>query len=75
MILYLTSSPCIDGAPRAILNPANGFLDRLRADLPNPCRCLFLASDPDDPRKQRIMAPICFRPLRKPFCCFPASRY
>ena len=36
MILYLTSSPCIDGAPRAILNPANGFLDRLRADLPNP---------------------------------------
>lgn len=51
MILYLTSSPCIDGAPRAILNPANGFLDRLRADLPNPCRCLFIASDPDDPKE------------------------
>ena len=51
MILYLTSSPCIDGAPRAILNPANGFLQRLKADLPNPCRCLFIASDPDDPKE------------------------
>ena len=26
MILYITSSPCIDGADRAILNPQNGFL-------------------------------------------------
>ena len=51
MILYLTSSPCIDGAPRAILNPANGFLQRLKADLPNPCRCLFIASDPDEPKE------------------------
>ena len=46
MILYLTSSPCIDGAPRAILNPANGFLARLRADLPPNPRCLVIASDP-----------------------------
>lgn len=48
MILYLTSSPCIDGAPRAILNPANGFLDRLREDLPQNPRCLFIASSPFD---------------------------
>ena len=48
MILYITSSPCIDGADRAILNPQNGFLSRLKADLP-PCpRCLFIASDPDN---------------------------
>ena len=48
MILYITSSPCIDGADRAILNPQNGFLARLKADLP-PCpRCLFIASSPDD---------------------------
>ena len=48
MILYLTSSPCIDGAPRAILNPANDFLNRLREDLPENPRCLFIASNPFD---------------------------
>ncbi len=48
MILYLTSSPCIDGANRAILTPQNDFLDRLRCDLPVNPRCLFVASSPDD---------------------------
>ena len=48
MILYLTSSPCIDGAPRAILNPANAFLHRLHVDLPANPRCLFIASNPED---------------------------
>lgn len=48
MTVFLTSSPCIDGAPRAILNPANGFLDRIREALPEFPRCLFIASSPDD---------------------------
>ncbi len=48
MTIYLTSSPCIDGADRAILNPQNGFLDRIRQDLPENPRCLFVASSPDD---------------------------
>ncbi len=48
MIVYLTSSPCIDGADRPILNPANQFLSRLKADLPANPRCLFIASSPDD---------------------------
>ena len=48
MIVYLTSSPCIDGADRAILNPANEFLARIRADLPSNPRCLFVASNPED---------------------------
>lgn len=48
MIVYLTSSPFIDGAERAILNPQNEFLDRIRADLPEHPRCLFVASSPDD---------------------------
>ena len=48
MILYLTSSPCIDGADRAILNPQNEFLERLRCDLPVNPRCLYVASSPDD---------------------------
>lgn len=48
MILYITSSPCIDGADRAILNPANDFLARLQEDLPDNPRCLFIASNPFD---------------------------
>ena len=48
MIVFLTSSPCIDGADRAILNPQNDFLDQLRCCLPVNPRCLFVASNPDD---------------------------
>ena len=50
MIAFLSSSPCIYGAPRAILNPENGFADNLRSCLPERIRCLFVASSPDDPR-------------------------
>lgn len=46
MILYLTSSPFVDGADRAILSPANGLLHRLKADLPDNPSCLFICSDP-----------------------------
>lgn len=49
MIAFLTSSPCIYGAPRAILNPENGFVNNLRSSLPEKIRCLFVASSPDDP--------------------------
>lgn len=47
MILFITSSPFIDGAPRAILSPQNDFLERLRAVLPPFPRCLFVCSSPD----------------------------
>ena len=49
MILFLTSSPCVPNADRAILNPANGFLDRLKAALPQNPKTLFICSDPDSP--------------------------
>ena len=49
MIAFLTSSPCIYGAPRAILNPENGFLDNLFSCLPAHPRCLFICSSPDSP--------------------------
>ena len=49
MIAFLTSSPCVYGAPRAILNPENSFVDNLRSSLPEKIRCLFVASSPDDP--------------------------
>lgn len=49
MIAFLTSSPCIYGAPRAILNPENGFVDNLFSCLPDHPRCLFICSNPDSP--------------------------
>ena len=45
MICFLTSSPIFYGTD--VLNPANGFLDRLRACFPQPCRAVFVCSDPD----------------------------
>ena len=48
MIAFLTSSPCIYAAPRAIVNPENGFADNLRRCLPEKIRCLFITSAPDD---------------------------
>ena len=47
MTLFLTSSPFVDGADRAILSNANGFIDRLRESLPPYCRILFVCSDPE----------------------------
>lgn len=49
MIAFLTSSPCVYGAPKAILNPENQFLDNLRQCLPANPRCLFVCSSPDTP--------------------------
>lgn len=47
MQIFITSSPYLDGADRAILNPANHFLDRIREALPPFPRVLFVASDPE----------------------------
>jgi len=47
MIAFLTSSPCIPNADRAILNPENGFAQRMRDALPENPRCLFICSHPD----------------------------
>ena len=49
MIVFMTSSPCIIGAERAILSPANGFIDNLKASLPPRPRALFVCSNPDTP--------------------------
>ncbi len=46
MTAFLTSSPCLPGEEK--LNPANGFVEKLRAVLPTPCRCLFITSDRDN---------------------------
>lgn len=47
MTLFLTSSPCVCNAPRAILNPENDFVENMKARLPEHPRCLFICSDPD----------------------------
>lgn len=47
MICFLTSNPFLEDGR---LNPANGFVDALRASLPQrPLRALFVASSPDAP--------------------------
>ena len=48
MTVFLTSSPCIYGAPRAIVNPENSFANNLRRCLPKKIRLLFITSAPDD---------------------------
>ena len=47
MTLFLTSSPFVDGADRAVLSNDNGFIDRIREALPPFPRCLFVCSSPD----------------------------
>ena len=47
MILFLSSSPCVPNAPRAILNPENGFVDNLISVLPRRPRALFVCSERD----------------------------
>lgn len=49
MVLYLSSSPCIIGADRALINPDNSFLKNLQLDLPADIHCLYIASSPDAP--------------------------
>ena len=71
MILYLTSSPCVIGADRALLNPDNGFLHHLKKDLPVNPHCLYIASSPDAPDKNlRYSADMAdaFREAGMPFC-------
>ena len=45
MKCFLTSSPVIPGTET--LNPENGFAERLRAAVKDPCRALFICSDPE----------------------------
>lgn len=49
MILYLTSSPCVIGADRALLTQDNRFLEQLKRDVHPFSRCLYIASSPDCP--------------------------
>lgn len=48
MVLFLTSSPCVDEDGFVTLNPEYGFVDNLRQALPEEIRCLYVCSNPDD---------------------------
>ena len=48
MHLFVTSSPYIDGADRAILSNANHFVDKIREVLPAYPRVVFVCSNPED---------------------------
>ena len=47
MKLFITSSPFVDGADRAVMDPQNGLIKRLKQALPPYCRCLYICSSPD----------------------------
>ena len=47
MILFLTSSPCLEGS--GDINPANHFASELRRTVKPNARGLFITSAPDDP--------------------------
>ncbi len=47
MNVFITSSPYLEGADRAILNPENHFVENLREVLPPFPRVLYVASDPE----------------------------
>lgn len=49
MVYFLTSSPCVEGACR--FHNLNGFFDQLWEAVAHPCRCVYIASSPDDPEK------------------------
>lgn len=48
MTVFLTSSPCVIGADRAILNPENNFLENLREVMPDHPQCLIICANPED---------------------------
>ncbi len=48
MQLFITSSPYIDGADRALLSNANQFVDRIRSVLPYHPKVVFVCSNPED---------------------------
>ena len=54
MTYFLTSSSCLPDSPA--LNPANGFVDELRKALPDPCRAVFIASDPGNTERTERFA-------------------
>ena len=48
MVLFVTSSPYVHDADRAILSNDNAFIDRIREVLPPNPRALFIAADPEN---------------------------
>ena len=48
MVLFVTSSPYVNDADRAILSNDNGFSDHIREALPPYPRALFIAADPEN---------------------------
>ena len=47
MTLFLTSSPFVENADRAVLSNQNGFVDCIRDCLPENCRLLYISATPD----------------------------
>ena len=46
MITYVTSSPFREDVDRPTFSNTNGFIDRIRQDLPEFPRCLYICAEP-----------------------------
>lgn len=74
MVLYLTSSPCIIGADRALLTPDNHFLDRILQDVLPGSNCLYIASSPDDEDANSRYSADMFHAFSEAGCLFREMR-
>ena len=74
MVLYLTSSPCIIGAERALLTPDNHFLKRILQDVPPGSNCLYIASSPDDEAANSRYSSDMFNAFSEAGCLFREMR-
>ena len=58
MVCFMTSRPDPPGSDHMTLNPANCFVEELRRRFPEPCRALYICSDPDGWSKMDLYASI-----------------
>ena len=72
MICFLTSRT--DNPETAALNPANGFVERLRSCFPSPCRALQICSDPDGWEKTDFYAALLRRSFEEAGFAFQSVR-
>ncbi len=74
MVLYLTSSPCVIGADRALLTPDNRFLENILQDVPPGSNCLYIASSPEDEVANARFSADMYNAFREAGCLFRQMR-
>lgn len=70
MKLFLTSSPFLENADRALLWNGNHFIDRIREALPPFPKCLFVCADPERHDLTCVFGGDIFSAFREAGICF-----